>query len=248
MRQTSSLFQTQLLPVSGMSQQAHRGEKRKLQLKEGKKGGGIPPCAGRKACLSTISLWALHPHSLQNTWVKATQPGGTQHHSILRIHTVVTPQLHLIFPTDKTCKSLVTKKKENRRIWPIKLRFICDLAAFTDWNPSPSTSTAVSPPLGYQMCLAQFGMRHTQINNLLWGATVESPRWVSKTNILSFICIARSPLMAALMLLYVLALDPHTRLWPGYNVPKVRLLCLRKEWDWIFGQPQTHMILLSHKQ
>lgn len=77
-------------------------------------------------------------------------------------------------------------KKENRRIWPIKLRFICDLAAVTERNPSSSTSTTVSSPLGYHMCLAQFGMRHTQINNLPRGATVESPCWVYKTNILSF--------------------------------------------------------------
>lgn len=54
-------------------------------------------------------------------------------------------------------------------------------------NPSLSRSTTVSPPLGYQMCLAQFGMRHTQINILPRGATLESPRWVSKKNILSFI-------------------------------------------------------------
>lgn len=89
----------------------------------------------------------------------------------------------------------------------IKLGFICDLAAFT-------ACATVSPPLSYQMCLAQFGMRHTQINIQLRGATVESPRWVSKKNILSFICIARSPLMTALMLLCVLALHPHTRLRP----------------------------------
>lgn len=38
--------------------------------------------------------------------------------------------------------------------------------------------------------------------------------------------------MAALMLLYVLALDSYTRLWPEYNAPK--FLHLRKEWDWIF--------------
>lgn len=48
-RQKSSLFQTQLLPVSGMSQQARRGEKRKLQLKKGggrqDGSGGIIPCA-----------------------------------------------------------------------------------------------------------------------------------------------------------------------------------------------------------
>lgn len=51
-------------------------------------------------------------------------------------------------------------------------------------NPSPFI---VSPSLGYQMCLAQFGIRHTQINTLPQGAVVETPRWVSKKNILSFI-------------------------------------------------------------
>ena len=110
----------------------------------------------------------------------------------------------------------------------IKLGFICDLAAFT-------ACATVSPPLSYQMCLAQFGMRHTQINIQLRGATVESPRWVSKKNILSFICIARSPLMTALMLLCVLALHPHTRLRPWYNVPKSSFSISGKEWDRIFG-------------
>lgn len=38
--------------------------------------------------------------------------------------------------------------------------------------------------------------------------------------------------MAALMLLYVLALDSYTRLWHEYNAQKS--LHLRKELDWIF--------------
>lgn len=96
MRWTSLLFQTQLLPVSGMSQQARRGEKRKLQLKrekEGQRGGGIPHCSGQQACLSTVSLWALHLGSLQYTSFKTTQLGVTQPHGILCIHPVLSPEL-----------------------------------------------------------------------------------------------------------------------------------------------------------
>lgn len=98
MTQTSLLFQTQLLPVSGMSQQARRGEKRKLQLKRagGRQKGRGHSVLLRMTKLSFYYLRALHLHSLQNTQVKATQPGATQPHGTLCIHTVVTPQLRLI--------------------------------------------------------------------------------------------------------------------------------------------------------
>lgn len=56
--------------------------------------------------------------------------------------------------------------------------------------PSQTTSTTVSPPLGYQMCMAQFGMRDTQINMLPQECKGETSRRVSKGNILGFICIA----------------------------------------------------------
>lgn len=127
--------------------------------------------------------------SLQNAYIKATASGFTQHHDILWIHTVVMPQLHLILPTDNTCTSHTSVQKQRKQE---NLTYQAMVYLWSDcilWlNHSPTTSITFSPPLGYQMWLAQFGMRHTQINILSRGATVESPCWVSKKNMLSVIC------------------------------------------------------------
>lgn len=164
--------------------------------------------------LSEPSTWTHF-----KTQFKATQPGVTQSQGILCIRPVVS--LYLI-PLIQTCKSPSYSKRKKTGESNLSSYDLSVIWQYSLSEPlSPPTSTTVSPPpLGYQMCLAQFGMRHIQINILPRRATVESPRWVSKKNILSFICIARSPLMAALMLLYVLALDSYTHLWPWYNAPK----------------------------
>lgn len=60
-------------------------------------------------------------------------------------------------------------------------------------GPSHSTSTTVSPPLGYQMCMAQFGMRGTQINILPQECKGERSWRVSKGNIPACVCIAAVP-------------------------------------------------------
>lgn len=91
-------------------------------------------------------------------------------------------------------------------------------------TPFPST---VSPPLGYLMCLARFGMRHTQINILPRGATVESPRWASKKNILSFIYTARSSHSCLDVVVYPGTGPFYLSLGSDFSV-------FRKEWDWIF--------------
>lgn len=66
--------------------------------------------------------------------------------------------------------------------------------------PSQPTSTTVSPPLGYQMCMAQFGMRDTQINILPQECKGETSCRVSKGKILGFICIAAVMLLCSLAL------------------------------------------------
>lgn len=95
----------------------------------------------------------------------------------------------LFFPCGSSICSCPWKRK---RIWPIILRYSCNLMEFTDW-----TSPHINPPpycfsstWGYQMCQAQFGIRQIQINILLQGATGESPCWLWKKNTLGFICIA----------------------------------------------------------
>lgn len=136
--------------------------------------------------------------------------------------------------------SLVSRKKENRRIQPSQAPIYLWSGRIYWLNPSSSTSNTVSPPLGYQMCLAQFGMRHTQINILPPGATLESPRWVSKKNILSFILLSSH---GCLDVVYVLAPDSYSCLWPRYNVPK--FLYLRKEFRqihvWYFSQMNSNV-------
>lgn len=98
--------------------------------------------------------------------------------------------------------------------------YICDLVEFTGWstphiNPTPC---CFSSTWGYQMCQAQFGMGQIQINILFQRATGDSPWWVSKKNTLGFICIVPS----ALIMLYVLALDPNSHLWlRWYNTSRL---------------------------
>lgn len=178
-RQKSSLFQTQLLAVSGMSQQACRGEKRKLQLKKrgGRQDGRGHSSLHRMTSLSFYYLSFTLSGQPTSTHLKALQ---LKQHSQESLSTTehrgaVTPQLHFILHTDKTCTShsISPKTKKAGESNLSHLRFIYDLAVFTDPPSSPST---VSPPLGYQMCLARFGMRQTQINILPRGAAVESPR------------------------------------------------------------------------
>lgn len=72
--------------------------------------------------------------------------------------------------------------------------------------PSQTTSTTVSPQLGYQMCMAQFGMRDTQINILPQGCMGETSCQVSKWNILGSY-LHSCCLMAAVMLWCSLALN-----------------------------------------
>lgn len=117
-----------------------------------------------------ISLSALHLHSQEAVSTRAYW-----------INAALTPQLHLILTSDLHKPHIWRERKQANLnyqatvyLWSGYIRWV---------NSSPSTSTTVSPPLGYQMCLAHFGMRHAQINTLPRGATVESPRWVSKKNI-----------------------------------------------------------------
>lgn len=123
--------------------------------------------------LSFSPLWAAHFHSFQSTLVKATHSGITQHRRTMWIHTVVTPQLRLILHADKTCTSHSVspkrKKTEESQLSNYSLSMIWQ------YLQTPSSSIAY-PPHGHLMCLARFGMRHTQINILPRGATVESPR------------------------------------------------------------------------
>lgn len=92
-RQKSSLLQTQLLSVWGMSQQACRGEKRKLQLMKGGREEGTLFLAQDDMLVFPLSffhtVWAAHLHSLTKALVKETQ-SGIPHCG------AVTPQLHLI--------------------------------------------------------------------------------------------------------------------------------------------------------
>lgn len=148
--------------------------------------------------------------------------------------------------TDKTCTS--HSYPERKKTWGSNLSSfpLCVIWQCSPTEPLPIhlsfSSTGLSDVLGL------FGMRHAQINILPGGAMVESPHWVSKKNILSFICKTHYPLMAALILLYTLAPDPYTHLWPWYNETKSGFSISGKEWDWIFGQLKTHVILLSHKR
>lgn len=127
------------------------------------------------------------------------------------------------------------------------LVFICDLAVLTDWTPllihlhhSFSSSTGLSDVPSPVWNEAQSN-KHSAPGS---DCRITTLSFLEKYS--QFICIARSPLMAALMLLYALALDHYTHLWSWYKVPK--FLHLRKEWNWIFGLLQTHMILLLQKQ
>lgn len=88
MRQTSSLLQTQLLPVSGMSH-VHRGEKRKLQVK---KGGGRQIGRGHSSfCRMTRLFYYL---SLPSTSTHRSQSV----HSTPSIYTTVTHDCALSSP------------------------------------------------------------------------------------------------------------------------------------------------------
>lgn len=81
--------------------------------------------------------------------------------------------------------------------------------------PSLCTSSTVS----YQMCLAQFGMRHTPNKHTAPGRAMQDSPLTShsRKNIVRFIGYS-SPLSAALMLLCTLAVHPD----------QVEFLCLQK--------------------
>lgn len=81
----------------------------------------------------------------------------------------------LIRPAQVTCiKNEKKQKKQQQQNLNHQPRFYLP-SGTSLWQSS--SSSAVSPPAGYQMCLAQVGMRHTQINILPQGATVESQHW-----------------------------------------------------------------------
>lgn len=121
--------------------------------------------------------------------------------------------------------------KEKERIYTIKLWFIFDLPA----NPSPvhlrqSFSSAGLSDVPVPLWNEAHSNKHSAS-----GATVESPRWASKKNILGFICIARS--LCSHVCLDVVV---HSGTGPPYSsldrikCAKVKILHLLEEWDWNF--------------
>lgn len=97
---------------------------------------------------------------------------------------------HNCFLSHLTDKTGISHSYQNKRESNQSDRVYLSSGSIHCLDPSQSTTTTVSPPLGYQMCMAQFGMRHTQINILPQGRTGETSCRVSKENILGFICVA----------------------------------------------------------
>lgn len=164
-----------------------KGNYNSREEEEDKKGGGHSSFAQDDKPVFLLSLSG--PSTCTHFKKLQLKPHSQESLSTTAIHTVETPLLHLILPTDKTCTSHSypeRRKTGESNLAGYGLSVIWQYS-LTEPPPSTSTSTTVSPPLGYQMCLAQFGMRHSQTNILPRGATLESPCWVSKKNILSFI-------------------------------------------------------------
>lgn len=85
--------------------------------------------------------------------------------------------------------------------------------------PSQTTSTTVSPLLGYQMCMAQFGMRDIQINILPQGAHGGNIMLSFKGEYPGFY-LHRCCLLAAVMLLCSLGTELLTRICRRLNVAR----------------------------
>lgn len=161
MRQTSSLFQTQLLPVSGMSQQARRGAKRKLQLK---RGGGRQEGRGHSSLLRMTSLpFCCLSLGLPPAFAsKHTHNSHTvRSHSALRytVNPYCSDATSVPYLTDKTCTShsYPERKKtggSNLSSFPLCVIWQCSLTEPLPIHLSFS-STGLSDVPGL------FGMRHT---------------------------------------------------------------------------------------